>query len=136
MSFIRLKLTSYVCSCRTAGPSGCLLASLVALESNTAVSAFNFFTRPISLMTRPLTRPLTRRLNKLRALSVKCLVCRPPGETTTRSVSQSVQVASTIVKVGKVGYVGYGCRVGKMGKVAKIAVIDTGRPGRQGCKEG
>ena len=23
-----------------------------------------------------------------------------------------------------------------MGKVAKIALIDTGRPGRQGCKEG
>ena len=136
MSYIRLKRTSLVCSCRTAGPSGCLLASRVALESNTAVSAVNFVTRPMNLMIRPLTLPLTRRLSKPGASSAKCLVCRALGETITRSVLQKDQVANTLVKVGKVGYVGYGCRVGKIGKVAKIPLIDTGRPGRQGCREG
>ena len=136
MSFIRLKRTSFVCTCRIARPSGCLLASRVALESNTAVSLVNFVPRPISLMTRSLTRPLTRRLSKPRAGSATSMVCRPQGVTTTRSVYQLEQVANTLFKVGKVGYVGYGCKVGNVRKVAKIAMIDRGRPGRQGCKEG
>ena len=117
MSCFRLKWANFVCSCRTARPSGCLLASWVALISNSTVNAVNFVTRPFSLMTRPLTRPLTRRLGKPRAGSAKSLVCRPPGEMTTRSVYQSVQVANTIVKVGKVGYVG---PISKVGKVVKV----------------
>ena len=123
MSCIRLKWRSFVCSCRTARPSGCLLASRVALESNTAVSAVKSVNPPISLMTRPLTRPLTRRLSKPRASSAKCLVCRTKGGTTTRSVQQSVLVASTTVKESKVDYIGSISKVGKVGKVGEMEKI-------------